>query len=127
MDIMQQQDLVKEPVISEEKRKLLSYTAERLKAKIADTEMRMSAVDNQVRLNKQKSLKDIFDTMKMNGVDLQSRESVSGYIEKLRQNNPETAQMFERSMEFFLSDDQHNMNNVNSDETLPQNVRGLPS
>lgn len=111
-------------VISEEKKQQLIYAMGRLKVQAEDTKMRMNASKNRMEVERKKQLAGVFERMKLNGVDLTSRESVSGYINKLKQNNPETAGMFENAMDYLLTGGQNNMNNVNPNEALPENSRG---
>ena len=111
--------------ISDEKRQQLLYAADRLKAQAEDTKMRIAALNNQMEVKRKKELKKVFERMQLNGVNLSDRQSVAGYIEKLKQNNPETATMFEGAMDYLITGKQNNMNNTNLNEALPENTQGL--
>lgn len=129
MDTLQQpiaSPLSTEANISDEKRQQLLYAADRLKAQVEDTKMRMNASKNLMEVKRKKELRKVFERMQFNGVNLSDRQSVSNYIEKLRQNNPETAANFEKAMDYLMTGEQNNnMNNINQNETLPQNTQGL--
>ena len=121
-------DTLQQPIqggenISDEKRKELLFALNRLKAQAADTKMRMNASNINVEMARKKELQKMFGRMQMNGVDLRNRESVAGFINKVKQNNPNTAQLFESSMGYLLGEN-NNMNNINQNETLPQNPSG---
>lgn len=114
-----------EQPISDEKRRMLSDATNHMQAVIEDTKMRMNASKLNLNVIKKQRLNDLFSKMKSSGVDLNNRESVASYISKLRQNNPETADMFEKSMNYLLTDEGNNMNNINQNEALPQNPQGF--
>jgi hypothetical protein len=109
-------------LISDDKRQQLVYAMGRLKAQAEDAKMRTNASKIRFESERKKKLGEVFSKMKMSGVDLSNRESVSGYIEKLRNNNPETAAMFESSMDFLMGG-QNNMNNEKPNEEIPENIR----
>jgi hypothetical protein len=113
-------------LISDEKRQNLFYAMGRLKAQAEDTKMRINSSQIRLETERKKKLGEIFSKMKLGGVDLSSRESVSDYINRLKQNNPETAVMFENAMGYLMSG-KTNMNNEKLNETLPEDSRGYSS
>ena len=113
-------------LISDEKRQNLVYAMGRLKAQAEDTKMRINSSQIRLETERKKKLGEIFSKMKLGGVDLSSRESVSDYINRLKQNNPETAVMFENAMGYLMSG-KTNMNNEKLNETLPEDSRGYSS
>lgn len=123
MDTYQQQPIQGEQNISDEKRQQLFYALDRLKAQAEDTKMRMNAAKNSIDIQRKQKLREVFGKMEMNGVDLTSRESVAGYIDKVKRNNPATAQSFESGLDYLLTGE-NNMNNTNQNEAIPQDPRG---
>ena len=115
--------------MSETHRQDLLKMVDLIKQKHASFEAMKFAADNKSDIARRGVLKDVFDKLQMSGVDLTNRTSVSNFISKLRQDNPEMADRFESAMEALLGSETGgpvppNMNNKNTNETSSQNLRG---
>jgi len=131
--------------ISEEQKEELLGLIKNIRAKIQSLSAVKFASNNKSELLRRDLLKKVFEQLQSAGVDLTDRQSVSDFIERLRQVNPEFAEMFEQAMnvllggetggEFATPEDstetidlgtspQNNMNNINPNETLSQEVQG---
>jgi len=60
----------------------------------------------QEMVQKQEMLKRVLEKLQMAGVDLNDPTSVSAFLDKLRNQNPELAQYFEEAMNRLLEDEQ---------------------
>jgi len=90
-----------EPITPEEKQVLVDLIA-KIKANLASLQATQFAGDAKVDVLRQDLLKQVFEKLQMAGVDLTSRESVSEFIMRLQEQNPELAQMFEKSMDILM-------------------------
>ena len=59
---------------------------------------------NRSEQSKRDALKKVFDEMAASGVDLNNPESVSAFMQKLQDKNPDLYQLFEEVMEQLLTD-----------------------
>jgi len=115
---------VEKQLIGPEKKQELLDASKRMGAFAEDLKMRRNAEGLRLNKMKQEKLESIFENMSMRGVDMTNRESVADYIAKLRAKNPELADNFEKSMDYFLTDSsQNNMNNINQNEALSEDNR----
>lgn len=90
-----------EPITPEEKQVLMDLIA-KIKANMESLQATQFAGDTKVDLLRRDLLKQVFEKLQMAGVDLTSRESVGEFIMRLQKQNPELAQMFEKSMDFLM-------------------------
>lgn len=109
--------------------------------KLGDVNTARFSAENSAALNKSDALKEIFSIMQRAGVDLTDLQSVSEFLNGLREQNPEMAEFFEQNLNQLLggepitpetgvtdpiatTDQSASMNN---NETIPENVRGYMS
>lgn len=90
-----------QPVSEEEKRALLDMI-EKIKAQLGDLNATRFASSNKTEALRKDLLRQVFEKLQLAGVDLSSRESVAAFIMRLQEQNPELAQMFEKSMDVLL-------------------------
>lgn len=130
---------------SEEQRQELLNMIKQIQMKLGSHSANSFASKNKSDQSRRSVLKQVFEKLQMAGVDLSDKESVAMFIEKLRQENPELADMFEKSMDVLLGGQigdepivpqdptalmdlglapQNNMNNINinTNETIPQGL-----
>ena len=133
-----------QPISEEQKQALLDMIGQ-IRSKLGSLNANKFAAGNKTELLRQELLKQTFEKLQAAGVDLSSRESVAAFIMKLQQENPELAAIFEKSMDTLLGGPsggafgtpqdpnaeldlgippQNNMNNINQDETIPQDFSG---
>lgn len=117
-------------VTEQEKQQLLDIIA-KIKSKLADLNaVRFASRDKNEKVRRD-ILKQVFEKLQLAGVDLSDKRSVADFIARIRANNPELADMFEQSMNVLLGGptpdqvmpQENNMNNINQNETLPQNIQ----
>jgi len=127
--------------ISEEQRQALLEMIKKVKGQISSFNATKFASGNKTEELRNKLLQQVFEKLQRAGVDLSSQESVSAFIMKLQQDNPELAAMFEKAMDTLLGTPEggsmetpqdpnammpqegmpeNNMNNIAPDETIPQ-------
>lgn len=119
------------PLASDAQRKELMDLIEQIKSKMSEAKTAQFAADTTGEQARQNALQGVFTALQNAGVDLTDPNSVNEFLTKLRQNNPELAQIFEESLSQLLGDDvpqdgsmlgqtEQPMNN----ETIPENLRG---
>lgn len=125
--------------ISEEQKQALMDMIDKVRGKFDTLNAARFASGSKTDVLRRNLLAQVFEKLQMAGVDLSSRESVSAFILKLQQENPELAAMFEESMNALIGSPdtsafggapqapgmtpQNNMNiNINPNETLPQDA-----
>lgn len=69
-------------------------------------------------------LNEIFQSMQEAGIDLTDRKSVADYIAQLKQDSPELADLFEKSMEVLLGG-KADTSNVDPNAPLPQGENNM--
>jgi hypothetical protein len=90
-----------EPVTDQEKQALIDIIA-KIKAKLGDLTAYSFAAGNKSDRTRRDLLRQVFEKMQLAGVDLTDQQSVADFITRLRESNPELADMFEKSMEVLL-------------------------
>jgi hypothetical protein len=93
-----------QPVTEEQKQALLDLI-NKVKSQLSNVAARQKAGSIGVSIDRQQVLKEVFDSLTRAGVDLSSRESVAAFIEKLKQESPELAAMFEQAMNELMGGD----------------------
>ena len=124
-----------QPVTEEQKQVLVDMISE-IRSRMDDLKALQFASDNKTDTLRRSLLKQVFEKLQMAGVDLTDRSSVADFLANLRQEAPELADMFEKSMDVLLGGQgetpsldeggipqdappQDNMNNINPNETVP--------
>ena len=133
-----------QPITEEEKQKLLAIIKQ-IREKLGSLNATQFASNNKTEQIRQDLLKKVFEKLQVAGVDLTDNQSVSDFLLKLKEDNPELAGMFEQAMDVLLGGEaggsfsdpqdpnavmdlnvpQNNMNNdINPDEiqTIPPNA-----
>ena len=127
-----------QPVTEEQKQVLVDMISE-IRSRMDDLKALQFASSNKTDTLRRSLLKQVFEKLQMAGVDLTDRSSVTDFLSNLRQESPELADMFEKSMDVLLGGEgvappideggisqgvppQDNMNNINPDETIPPNM-----
>lgn len=107
---------------AEQKQALLEMISQ-IRSRLGSFEATRFAVDAKTTGVRQALLRQVFEKLQLAGVDLTSRESVAIFIDRLRQENPELAGMFEQAMDALLGGElpQDTMN-MNTYETVPKEV-----
>ncbi len=88
--------------ITEEQKQIMKDLVAKIKTEMEHMKATKFASDGQTEAYRNEMLQQVFSQMEAAGIDLSSRESVNGFLEKLKQENPELAMMFENSMEVLL-------------------------
>jgi len=73
------------------------------------------AGENKIEETRKQMLKRVFEILQLAGVNLEDRESVAMFLEKMRASNPQLAQWFEESMSVILGNE------------MPIEEEGMPS
>lgn len=89
-------------VVSEEQRKVLLDMISSIREKLGSFSAAKFAGDSKVEKMRSALLQQVFEKLQLAGVDLTNQESVSAFLEKLRQTSPELAANFEKAMEVLL-------------------------
>lgn len=79
---------------------------------------------NRSEQSKRDALKKVFDEMAASGVDLNNPESVSEFMKKLQDKNPDLYQLFEEVMGQLLADNE--TNNEDQRESFAEELPGVP-
>ena len=140
-----QMQIGSQQITEEEKQKLLAIIKQ-IREKLGSLNATQFASNNKTEQIRRDLLKKVFEKLQVAGVDLTDNQSVSDFLLKLKEDNPELAGMFEQAMDVLLggeagesfSDPQdpnammdlnipqgNNMNNeINQDEiqTVPPNA-----
>lgn len=120
---------------TEEQKQELLNMIEAIRGKLGEFNATSFAGSNALDKTKRDLLRQVFEKLQLAGIDLNDRESVAAFIEKLRAADPELALMFEESMDALLGEDEptqgpqdasadmdlglnQEMNNISPDETL---------
>lgn len=150
MQVPPQEGMGDDQPVSEEQKQALIELINQLRQKIGSFNAMDFASKNKIEQMRSDILQQVFEKLQLAGVDLSSTESVREFIDKLRQDSPELAEMFEQAMDALLGGEQsgmstspqdptasmdlsmapedlsmmpqNNMNNQNQDETLSQEV-----
>lgn len=119
-------DPSQQPVTQEERQVLLDLI-QKIRDNLSNLKARDFAANGKLETIRRNLLHQVFDKMQMAGIDLNDRQSVSDFIENLRQQDPTLADQFEKAMEALLGAPPEptdgadpNMNIQN--ETPPQTV-----
>jgi hypothetical protein len=133
-----------QPITDQQKEELLNMI-DQIKAKLGSLSATRFASGNKAEVLRRSLLKQVFEKLQSAGVDLSDRQSVADFMGRLRQDNPELADLFEQAMDSLLGGatgggfsepqnsnelmdlgipPQNNMNNINPNETLSQEVQG---
>ena len=91
-----------EEMVSEEEKQVLLDLIAQIKSKLGNLNATKFAADDKSEQMRQEILRQVFEKLQLAGVDLSSRESVGAFIMRLQEQNPELAQMFEKSMDVLL-------------------------
>ena len=112
-----------QPVSEEQKQELITMINQ-IREKLKRLSVLKFASENKKDEMRRAMLRQVFEKLQLTGVDLSDRQSVSDFLNNLKQDNPELATMFEQSMDALLGSDdyQNNMNNINTNENIPQNI-----
>jgi len=127
-----------QPISDGQKQELLGIV-DQLQKQMSKIGATRFASKNESEIKRIEILKKVLQKLQMAGVDLSDQNSVSSFIMKLKQSNPEMAARFESSIATLLGGEtdggfskpedfsgKNNMNNTN--ETVPQNIQGsIPS
>ena len=109
---------------------------EKIQGKYQDFSSANSEVTSGLGLQKELSLKEVFDLLRSLGIDPSNVEEVNAFLEKIKQTNPELYQQIEKSLETLMGPEEEasqdvtqgageippgNMN-INTNETPQQNL-----
>ena len=90
-------------ITDEQKQELLSIIQD-IRQKIGSLSTLKFASGNKTEKIRSDLLRQVFEKLQLAGVDLTDQQSVSDFLAKLQQDNPELAQQFEKSMNALLGD-----------------------
>lgn len=129
---------VEAPITPEQRQELLNLIAQ-IKQKLASFQALKFASKNKTDQFRVELLNQVFEKLQLAGVDLTDQASVAAFMQNLKDNNPELAQMFEEAMEALLGGPDTSgeetgemaapmmgmptMNNQNPNENLPEGLR----
>ena len=88
--------------ISDQQKQELLDMITQIKSKLGSFQAVKFASDNKKEKVRLDLLKQVFEKLQLAGVDLSDQQSVSAFIEKLKQANPELANNFEQAMNVLL-------------------------
>lgn len=89
------------PITEEQKQEMVDLIS-KIKEQVSHVNAIQFASKGQLDSYKSELLKKVFEELQGAGVDLTDRQSVSDFLTKLKQDSPELADMFEKSMEVLL-------------------------
>ena len=104
-----------------------------LEQKMGEVHAARFAGDNKKKQGKADALRQVFTALQSAGVDISNPASVTAFLDKLRAQNPEMAQLFEEVMQSLLGGQEEvNQNDMANDlsanepsyETVPEALRG---
>ena len=127
----------------------LQDMASKIETKYQDFNSQKFVSANKLEVKKREALKEVFNIMETAGIDLTNPEEVKGFLDSLKEKNPELYQIVEQSLETLFSEnvpkegvsgevpvpvteegtgvippsgfEQNNMN-INPNENLSQNI-----
>jgi hypothetical protein len=102
----------------EERKQELLAMIEKIKQGLESFKIYRSASKGKSDQMRSDVLKEVFEKLQMAGVDLTDRESVAKFIDKLRQSNPELADMFEQAMDRLLGGEMEQDPNISQDPNM---------
>lgn len=79
---------------------------------------------NHAAQSKRDALRMVFDEMAAAGVDLNDPQSVSGFLQKMEQKNPDLYQLFEEAVNGLLNDNE--TNNEAQNGSITEGLQGVP-
>jgi hypothetical protein len=114
-------------MVTPEQRQQLMDLIEATKGKVSELNTALFSSQNASEQARSEALREVFAILQQAGVDLQDPQSVADFLAKIREVNPEVAQMLEESLEALLTGEapapaDNNMNLEN--EALPEDIRG---
>lgn len=124
------------PEASPEQKQQLMDLISQIRAKLAETNANMFAGTNKSEQTRIDALKQLFEMMQSAGVNLQDPVAVQAFIDKMREMNPDVAQMFEDALQGLLNEggseapaeempESPEMSDVTGNvEALPEDIRG---
>lgn len=132
---------VGEPMATPEQKKQLLDLIDASQAKLSELNAIRLSGKNTSERTRLDALKGVFVLLQQAGVDLNDPQSVSAFIEKIREMNPELATQFEESLNALLGDAEEaepaeevpavnesllpdETMNTNNYETLPEDIPG---
>lgn len=115
-----------EEMASPEQKQQLLDMIDGIKGQMGNLDVTRKAGEDKLNRTKQEMLRRVFEILQLAGVDLSVQDSVAGFLEKLRTENPQLAQWFEESMNIFLGEEiaeptEGEMPGMGLQEQLPQN------
>ena len=93
-----------QPITPEQKQEMLDLIT-KIEEQLSHTKAIQFASKAKMESYRNGLLQQVFDGMHAAGIDLNDRQSVSDFINKLREENPDLADMFEKSMDVLLGGD----------------------
>lgn len=82
----------------------LQDLASKIETKYQDFNSQKFASANKLEVKKREALKEVFDIMETAGIDLTNPEEVKGFLDSLKEKNPELYQIVEQSLEALFSE-----------------------
>lgn len=110
----------------EQKQELLAMI-DSIRQKMGNFNATDFASKNKTERTRRELLRKVFEILQLSGVDLSNRDSVSEFLAKLQEQNPQLAAWFESSMDVLLGNEEvgfgspKNQPTVNGPEALNEN------
>lgn len=82
----------------------LQDLASKIETKYQDFNSQKFASANKLEVKKREALKEVFNIMETAGIDLTNPEEVKGFLDSLKEQNPELYQIVEQSLETLFSE-----------------------
>lgn len=79
-------------------------------------------IENQKQQAMRDAIKQIFDELASNGIDLNDQASVATFLTTLQQTKPDLYQLFEEAMAILLGES----NEMNNEAVVPEELSGAP-
>ena len=93
-------------MVGEDKKQELLAIIEDIKGKMGEANASAFASENMFNVKKSEAVEQVFNILQEAGVDLSNPESVNMFLEKLREENPDMAILFEEALDqLFGSED----------------------
>lgn len=120
-----------EEMATPEQKQQLMDLIEATRGKVGDLNTALFQSENAADAARRGALKEVFTLLEAAGVDLNDPESVSNFLNNMKMEDPELAAQLEEAISGLLGEEPQPTEELTgemnvADETLPQDIRGLP-
>lgn len=115
-----QEDLSQEEMISN-----LKELMARINSKYADFNSGKAISESKIMQSKSQSLREVFDLLQSAGVDPSNVEQVQGFLDKIKNSNPELYQQIEKVLAEIMGGEAINEGVAVDTGEIPQNLNSI--